>query len=47
MKERSAPAVKSALKSLLEAPVASGKTTARKGGGRRKAAAATTEGDDS
>lgn len=39
VKERTSPAVKSALKSLLEAPVASGKSTGRKGGGRRKAAA--------
>lgn len=45
VKERTSPAVKSALKSLLEAPVASGKSTGRKGGGRRKAAAATEGGD--
>ena len=45
VKERTSPAVKSALKSLLEAPVASGKSTGRKGGGRRKAAAATERGD--
>ena len=45
VKERTSPAVKSALKSLLEAPVASGKSTARKGGGRRKAAAAAEGGD--
>jgi hypothetical protein len=45
VKERTSPAVKSALKSLLEAPVASGKSTGRKGGGRRKAAA-TGEGGD-
>jgi hypothetical protein len=40
VKERTSPAVKSALRSLLEAPAASGKSSARKGGGRRKAAAA-------
>lgn len=45
VKERTSPAVKSALKSLLEAPVASGKSTGRKGGGRRKAAAAAEGGD--
>jgi hypothetical protein len=45
VKERTSPAVKSALKSLLEAPVASGKSTGRKGGGRRKAAAAAEEGE--
>ncbi|MCC6848732.1 MAG: type II restriction endonuclease subunit M [Deltaproteobacteria bacterium] len=45
VKERTSPAVKSALKSLLEAPVASGKSTGRNGGGRRKAAAATEGGD--
>jgi hypothetical protein len=45
VKERTSPAVKSALKSLLEAPVASGKSTGRKGGGRRKAPAATEGGD--
>jgi hypothetical protein len=39
VKERTSPAVKSALKSLLEAPVASGKGAGRKGGGRRQAAA--------
>jgi hypothetical protein len=43
VKARTSPAVKSALKSLLEAPVASGKSSSRKGGGRRKAGA--TEGD--
>jgi hypothetical protein len=37
---RASPAVKSALKSLLEAPVASGKAAGRKSGGRRKAATA-------
>lgn len=35
VKERTSPAVKSALARLLEASVPSGKTTARKGGGRR------------
>lgn len=41
VKERASPAVKSALKSLLEAPTASGKGTGRaRGAGRRKAAAA-------
>ncbi|MBX3245756.1 MAG: BREX-1 system adenine-specific DNA-methyltransferase PglX [Myxococcales bacterium] len=45
VKERTSPAVKSGLKSLLEAPVASGKSTGRKGGGRRKAAAAAEGGD--
>ena len=38
VRERTSPAVKSALKSLLEAPVASGKSTGRKGGGHRNAA---------
>ena len=38
--ERTSPAVKAALKSLLEAPVASGKSPGRKGGGPRRAAAA-------
>ena len=38
VKERKSPAVKSALKSLLEAPAASGKSTGRKHGGGRKAA---------
>jgi hypothetical protein len=45
VKERTSPAVKSTLKSLLEAPVASGKSTGRKGGGRRKAAADAKKGD--
>jgi hypothetical protein len=45
VKERTSPAVKSALKSLLEAPVASGKRTGRKGGGRRKAASVAEGGD--
>lgn len=35
LKERTSPAVKSALASLLEASVPSGKSTARKGGGHR------------
>ncbi len=39
VKERTSPAVKSALKSLLDAPMASGKSNGRKGSGRRKAAA--------
>lgn len=37
VKERTSPAVKSALKGLLEAPVASGKSAGRKGGRSRKA----------
>jgi len=45
VRERTSPAVKSALKSLHEAPVANGKSTGRKGGGRRKAAAAAEGGD--
>jgi hypothetical protein len=45
VKERTSPAVKSAQKSLLEAPVASGKSTGRKGGDRRKAPAAAEGGD--
>jgi hypothetical protein len=45
VKERTSPAVKAALKSLLEAPVASGRTTGRNSGGRRKAAAAAEGGD--
>jgi hypothetical protein len=45
VKERTSPAVKAALKSLLEAPAASGKSTGRKGGGRRKVAAAAGQGD--
>lgn len=40
VKERASPAVKSALKSLLEAPVAGGKSAGRNSGGRRKALAA-------
>jgi hypothetical protein len=39
VKERASPAVKSALRSLLEAPVASGKSIRSNGGGRQKAAA--------
>jgi hypothetical protein len=45
VRERTSPAVKSALKSLLEAPVATGKSAGRGHGGRRKAAAAAEEGD--
>lgn len=45
VRERTSPAVKSALKSLLEAPAASGKSAGRKGGGRRKAAAVAEGGD--
>lgn len=43
--ERTSPAVKSALKSLLEAPAAAGKRGGRRGGGRRKGAAAAERGD--
>lgn len=39
VRERASPAVKSALKSLLEAPAASGGSGNRRGGGRRKSAA--------
>jgi hypothetical protein len=46
VKERTSPAVKSALNSLLEAPVGSGKSGRRKGGGRRKASTAAAEGGD-
>lgn len=42
--ERTSPAVKAALNSLLEAPVATGKGTGRKGSGRRKAPTAAAEG---
>jgi hypothetical protein len=45
VRERTSPAVKSALESLLEAPVAAGKSGVRRGGGRRKSAAATEGGD--
>jgi hypothetical protein len=45
VRERTSPAVKSALKSLLEAPAAAGKSSGRKGGGRRKSAAAAEGGD--
>lgn len=45
VKERTSPAVKSALKSLLEAPAAAGKSGGRRGGSRRKAAAAAEGGD--
>lgn len=44
VKELTSPAVKSALKSLLEAPAAAGKSGGR-GGGRRKSAAAAVGGD--
>ena len=44
VRERTSPAVKSALKSLLEAPAATGKSAGRGRGGRRKAAAAADEG---
>jgi hypothetical protein len=39
VRERTSPAVKSALNSLLEAPTAAGKSGGRRGGGRRKSAA--------
>jgi hypothetical protein len=45
VKERTSPAVKSALKSLLEAPAAAGRSGGRRGGGRRKSAAAADGGD--
>jgi hypothetical protein len=45
VRDRTSPAVKSALKSLLEAPVASGNSAGRKTGGRRKASAAAEGGD--
>jgi hypothetical protein len=45
VRERTSPAVKSALKSLLEAPAAVGKSGGRRGGGGRKSAAATEGGD--
>lgn len=45
VRERTSPAVKSALESLLEAPAAAGKSGVRRGGGRRKSAAATEGGD--
>lgn len=45
VKERTSAAVKSALKSLLEAPKATAKSTARNAGGRRKAAAAADGGE--
>jgi hypothetical protein len=44
VRERTSPAVKSALKSLLEAPAAAGKS-GRRGGGRRKSAASIEVGD--
>jgi hypothetical protein len=43
--ERSSPAVKSALQSLLEAPAGGGKSAGGKVGGRRKAAASANRGD--
>lgn len=43
--ERTSPAVKSALKSLLEAPAAAGKSGRRRRGSRRKSAAAAEGGD--
>ncbi|WP_408890107.1 hypothetical protein ACJ2CR_02560 [Myxococcus faecalis] len=45
VRERTSPAVKSALKSLLEAPTAAGKSGGRRGGGRRKSTAAAEGGD--
>jgi hypothetical protein len=45
VKDRTSTAVKFALQSLLEAPVASAKSTGRKGGARRKAVAAVGGGD--
>lgn len=45
VRERTSPAVRSALESLLEAPAAAGKSGVRRGGGRRKSAAATEGGD--
>ena len=45
VRERTSPAVKSALKSLLEAPATAGKSGGRRGGGRRKSAAAAEGGD--
>lgn len=47
VKDRTSPAVKSALKSLIEAPVVSGNGNGRNGGGRRKAVAAPAERGDS
>jgi hypothetical protein len=45
VRERTSPAVKSALKRLLEAPSAAGKSGGRRGGGRRGSAAAAGGGD--
>jgi hypothetical protein len=45
VRESTSPAVKSALKSLLEAPAATGKSAARARGGRREAAAAAERGN--
>ena len=44
VRERTSPAVKSALKSLLEAPTAAGKSGGRKAGGRRKVESAEADG---
>jgi hypothetical protein len=46
VRERTSPAVKSAIKSLLEAPTATGKSTGRGRGARRKTPAAAAEGGD-
>jgi hypothetical protein len=45
VRERTSPAVKSALKSLLEAPAGAAKSGGRRAGGRRKSAAAAEGGD--
>jgi hypothetical protein len=45
VKERTSPAVKAALKSLLEAPAVAGKSGGRRRGGRRKSASAADGGD--
>ncbi|MBL8528752.1 MAG: BREX-1 system adenine-specific DNA-methyltransferase PglX [Burkholderiales bacterium] len=45
VRERTSPAVKSALKSLLEAPAAAGNSGGRRGGGRRTSATAAEGGD--
>ncbi|WP_116807326.1 BREX-1 system adenine-specific DNA-methyltransferase PglX [Steroidobacter cummioxidans] len=44
--ERTSPAVKSALKSLLEAPMATGKSTRRKSASRQKGSAVAAEGEE-
>jgi hypothetical protein len=46
VRERTSPAVKSALKSLLEAPIATGESTGRGRGARHKASAAADDGGD-